>query len=682
MEITRDELSTSVQAILQDVKSKSLVKSDLNKVNLINDLIKTGETLSLDKSTAFKELSKLDLANEKSKNSLDISKGIEKLLGVSSEQFKSDIESRKKFYDAYRFIFRNFPQLNVALKVLTNQIVSPERITGDVLKIIQATGNLDETTFKEEKQIIEGILKRYKLNDKIFSYVGNALSDGECFLELIRTSSIKVNDEETGEILLESDTSQRKEFDILLEGFDENVTLSDKAEFERITRDKFEIGLYDDETTLLVESFLNDVENNLELKESDNVEDESKKDICYIKKHKPENVVKLQIDEVVLGYIIIKDIGKLNTSEKNFYESFLNNDSRKDKEKNNKNITETLTDFILNTIVGKIDKSTTKTMSKFLAKNQDLKNLVKIAVINDSKCNIRFVEKEYIQHFKNPSSTSDSEVYGESFINPMLLLIKHYFAILVANTNYNLSRSVERRMVKVEVGTDMDAESALVEVVKKLKQREEAVANTINSLEHSTTQISPTDDVYLPTINGEAPINFETIPSSQSSLDPEYLNTLKEEILKGVSIPRSLLNEYTNSYHTSLGQENFVFAFEVILYQNKFAPQILELVSKLNYLETNKLLVFKNAKVNFAPPTALMNEQKANELTNLETIINFIVTLTGDNMGNPKLNKLELAKKLSNHFDWSIIEKLLEKFKVDKAAEELNKTKTDDSGGF
>lgn len=682
MEITRDELSTSVQAILQDVKSKSLVKSDLNKVNLINDLIKTGETLSLDKSTAFKELSKLDLANEKSKNSLDISKGIEKLLGVSSEQFKSDIESRKKFYDAYRFIFRNFPQLNVALKVLTNQIVSPERITGDVLKIIQATGNLDETTFKEEKQIIEGILKRYKLNDKIFSYVGNALSDGECFLELIRTSSIKVNDEETGEILLESDTSQRKEFDILLEEFDENVTLSDKAEFERITRDKFEIGLYDDETTLLVESFLNDVENNLELKESDNVEDESKKDICYIKKHKPENVVKLQIDEVVLGYIIIKDIGKLNTSEKNFYESFLNNDSRKDKEKNNKNITETLTDFILNTIVGKIDKSTTKTMSKFLAKNQDLKNLVKIAVINDSKCNIRFVEKEYIQHFKNPSSTSDSEVYGESFINPMLLLIKHYFAILVANTNYNLSRSVERRMVKVEVGTDMDAESALVEVVKKLKQREEAVANTINSLEHSTTQISPTDDVYLPTINGEAPINFETIPSSQSSLDPEYLNTLKEEILKGVSIPRSLLNEYTNSYHTSLGQENFVFAFEVILYQNKFAPQILELVSKLNYLETNKLLVFKNAKVNFAPPTALMNEQKANELTNLETIINFIVTLTGDNMGNPKLNKLELAKKLSNHFDWSIIEKLLEKFKVDKAAEELNKTKTDDSGGF
>lgn len=669
MNIIGDELSNSVQSILLDVKSKSLVKSDLNKVSLINDLIKTGETLALDKSTAFKEISKLDLTNEKNKVA-DISKGIEKLIGLGYEQFKGDIESRKKFYDAYRFIFRNFPQLNVALKVLTNQIVSPERITGDVLKITQSSGSIDDTTFKEEKQVIDGILKRYKLNDKVFNYVGNALSDGECFLELIRTSNIKVKDEESGEMLLES-KEVKNNLTTLLEEFD-----VDKTKVENILSEKFEIGEYDDETTLLIENFVSDMQL---------VEDETnkeKKDICYIKKHKPENVVKLQIDELVLGYIVIKDIGKLNTSEKNFYESFLNNDSRKDKEKTNKNITETLTDFILTTIVGKIDKTTSKVMSKFLSKNTDLKNLVKLAIINDSKNNIRFVEKEYIQHFKNPSSTSDSEVYGESFINPMLLLIKHYFAILVANTNYNLSRSIERRVVKVEVGTDMDAESALVEVVKKLKQREEAVANSVNSLEHSSTQISPTDDVYLPTINGEAPINFETIPSSQSSLDPEYLNTLKEEILKGVSIPRSLLNEYTNSYHTSLGQENFVFAFEVILYQNKFAPQILELITKLNYLETNKMVTFKNAKVNFAPPTALMNEQKANELTNLETIINFVVTLTGDNMGNPKLDKLELAKKLSNHFDWTIIEKLLEKFKVNKSAEELNKTKTDDTGGF
>lgn len=666
MNIAGDDFENQVRSILDDVKNKSLVKNDLNRVHLISDLLKTGESLMNGKSNTLSSLNKLDLVNKKSAE--DISKGIEKLMNINTEQIKNDIDSRKKFYDAYRFIFRNFPQLSVALKVLTNQIVSPERVTNDVLKILQSTSSLDEASFKEEKTIIEDIIKRYKLNDKVFSYVGNALSDGECFLELIRTSNVKLKDEETNEILLEDDS--------LIKGLE--LEESSKSELSTFLNEKFEIDYIDLETALLVEKSTD--KQKVQLKESAGTD--LSKDICYIKKHKPEHVVKLQIDELELGYIVVKDIGKLSSNEKNFYESFLNNDSRKDKEKDNKDITETLIDFVLNTIVGKVDKSNSKYMSKFLLKNTDLKNLVKMSLLNDSRVNIRFVEKEYMQHFKNPSSTSDSNTYGESFINSMLLLIKHYFAILVANTNYNLSRSVERRMVKVEVGSDMDAESSLVSVVKKLKQREEAISQSINSLEASTTQISPTDDIYLPMINGETPISFESLPSSQSSLDSEYLNTLKEEILKGVSVPRSLLNEYTNSYHTSLGQENFVFAFEVILYQNKFAPQILDLITKLNYLETNKLVEFNSAKVGFAPPTALMNEQKANELTNLETIINFIVTLTGDNMGNPRLDKLELAKKLSNHFDWTLIEKLLEKFKVNKQAEDLNKTKTDDSGGF
>ena len=201
----------------------------------------------------------------------------------------------------------------------------------------------------------------------------------------------------------------------------------------------------------------------------------------------------------------------------------------------------------------------------------------------------------------------------------------------------------------------------------------------MSSLESMTTDLSPTDDVYLPTINGEAPITFDAIPASQSSLEPEYLNQLKEEILKGLSVPRSLLNEYTNSYHTSLAQENFVFAFEIILYQNKFSPQVTELIRKLNLLESGKNKQFNNIKVGFSPPVALMNEQRANELGHLDQIFNFFVNILGDESGVIKVDKIKLMKMLSSHFEWDKIDDLVKDYEIAKVAKIIKEKSTGDT---
>ena len=147
----------------------------------------------------------------------------------------------------------------------------------------------------------------------------------------------------------------------------------------------------------------------------------------------------------------------------------------KTKETSNLEVSDIISTYILDKIVGRIDTKNKKILTKLIKSNEDLYNLVKMAVGNDTKVNIRFIDKDQMQHFKNPARLSDGEVYGESFLNPLLLFIKHYLAVLMANTNYNLTRAVERRLIKVEVGSDMDAESSLIEVVKKLKQREEAI---------------------------------------------------------------------------------------------------------------------------------------------------------------------------------------------------------------
>ena len=206
-------LDNQIKDILKDITDKSLVKSGVNNATIIADVMKTGEIFDLLNSTGVVNDANVKNASkevDKTHNGNIIKNNMESIIGLNNDVFRNDIESRKKFYDTYRFILRNIPQLSTALNVLTNQIVSPDRILDDVIKITGAKGSIDESTTTNEKHTVENIIKRYKLNDNIFSYISSALSDGECFLELIKTTNIKFTDNVTNEVLLESvnDTSE------------------------------------------------------------------------------------------------------------------------------------------------------------------------------------------------------------------------------------------------------------------------------------------------------------------------------------------------------------------------------------------------------------------------------------------------------------------------------------------
>jgi hypothetical protein len=221
----------------------------------------------------------------------------------------------------------------------------------------------------------------------------------------------------------------------------------------------------------------------------------------------------------------------------------------------------------------------------------------------------------------------------------------------------------------------MDVNSAINNVVKSIKEKETAVADSINDIQTFSKELTMFNDLVIPTINGESPISFDSLASQNSNIDPEYLDKLKSIILQGIKVPKSLLNEYENSYHTTLSQENVMFAFQIISLQKMYEPQIEEFINKLYSIYSGKSEVEDHFKVSLNRPITLLNESISNMINNVNGIVDFIVNLyksdeqTGEAV--PQLDKVAIAKEFIPSLPWEKFDKLFEEAKEEIKKKEI-----------
>ena len=107
-----------------------------------------------------------------------------------------DIKNRKDMYNTYRFLVKNIPQLNAAIDILVENILSPDEIYKEVFRITPIESNIvfDAETIGSESRIeamdINNILNLLQFEDRLFSWLANCLLVGNTYVEIIDTEKV------------------------------------------------------------------------------------------------------------------------------------------------------------------------------------------------------------------------------------------------------------------------------------------------------------------------------------------------------------------------------------------------------------------------------------------------------------------------------------------------------------
>lgn len=603
-----------------------------------------------------KEKGKQNLST-KVNNELKNSNKVENFLDANLLIQESD--SREKLYNAFRAVLRFFPELANAIRLTGEHVSNAEGVSNLPTYNIGLKLNKDENedeTIKTEKANLSMISDKFGFDKKVFEKSVDLVREGDYFIEIINVDKIDIG------INTDKNAVDKNKIELLSESVKIDKKLTESANIA-ISKGIIKRG-YDLETSFLVEQTQEIIKNEKEEDSVGNSITERMVNGIVLRKHKPEYVCVLTINNDVFGYVIVSSEANIENKDDisamftNLTTDNTRNGVRKNKQELAKEFSQKMSQMIL-TGIDFSDENNSKLINKVIASNIEIKKMIYNNLMNESSSNIRFVPVENMVHYKVPSVVEIDKTYGESSLYSMLPDIKDYIKLKKTLTNYLLARSVEKERITVQVDIDGDAESAVNEVVLAFKNKEAALESALGDVDSVGRQISVFDRIFIPKINGETPIEIDTVAQANINIDRETLKQFKNEIIAGIRTPASLMDSTDNSYHTSVAQESMSYAMTILELQKiitngdtEVANKILKLLSKSSC---------KSYEYQLSPPTSLMNEVLDNNISRARTIIDFVYEMYIDDAAEVKIahiDKFKLAKKVLPALDWDAFDKI------------------------
>ena len=396
------------------------------------------------------------------------------------------------------------------------------------------------------------------------------------------------------------------------------------------------------------------------------------------------------------------------TNSSDYFNSMTNNGRNPIKDK-------FITELFAKGISKKLDKP-------IIEKNQQFKEiiyqLVKRDYLINKKVKIVFYSAEEVFHYR-----PDGEgVYGNSKISKVYFYCKMFLSTLLTTVMQKISRGRDKRVLYVETGLDDDIEDAIQEVVRDFKTKEIS-SDVLKSVTTVLKRVGAFEDYYIPRVDGEAPLDFETISGMDVNLDDDFNNFLMRSIISGMGVPATFADQSNEiDFSRELIMQNSSFVREVVSMQieaAKFGTEVFQQCFKYQYwdeLGLNKnvdvqgkkvarrakrkknslILDVEKLQVELPVPEFLnlniVNEQIQNYQTKIDFVCN---TIYPDELMNEDQSiakekavfRKKYTMRLVKGINWEEIEELIKETKIelnrneiaDKANKDANSSGEDDS---
>jgi hypothetical protein len=267
---------------------------------------------------------------------------------------------------------------------------------------------------------------------------------------------------------------------------------------------------------------------------------------------------------------------------------------------------------------------------------------------------IRYVPPERMTHFM--SGTKRFFPYGEGIFFKITFAAKLLIAFETALVMKRLTDATDKRLIYVETGLPRNVRSLIEEIKETFRKRKFAL-DSAGSIGAVPSMVTTFEDIYIPQNKGKRYVEFDTLGSNLNIRDiSDELKLYRDFLVSNLEVPPAYLNLEENlSNKNALSFENILFARTIIAYQKRLSKHIRELFQKV-YKFVYSSPMPQTVNVNFMPPKMLQIERDAE---NIDIVSRIIATLK--DLGIP----LEYLKKKYLPLDWEEIKKFETKEKIE-----------------
>lgn len=447
-------------------------------------------------------------------------------------------------YSEYEIIYSYIPELASCIDAYRDAIIAPDDLISDSLPIFINEDLVSPQSAAVFEDNIDNLEKKYKLKNFQKNIIRDTLKLGDQFVAVLKYEQEferYLLKEQNDKIMLppeflDPSLVKHEDEEIMLESFYKNDPLftnlkdiiTETYVFNEAKRDAdktAEINNYYDRVVNSIDSIIKSVKT-MDSKEyaakerpiSDNPKMRKRFENldlkgCIVKTLDPKYVVKLEVDGMNFGYLFAERENQYANRErdtlvKDFFASRTNvetNTQGKIKE-----------EIITNIFSKGLSK---KLNLEFIEKNKEFKELVYILLKNEDlqKKNLSFIyfPPEEVIHF----AVDIEKVYGTSRMAKSLFAAKLYISSVLNEFMQKLTRGRDKRVVYAEIGLDEAVEEAIQEVVRDIKSKEIQTDN-LQSLTTILRTVGNFEDYYIPLINGEKNIEFDTIQGINNYRSP------------------------------------------------------------------------------------------------------------------------------------------------------------------
>jgi len=487
-------------------------------------------------------------------------------------------------YTEYISIVNKIPYLKKAIRIITQNILSPDNFTKTSLLINIDTKDAD--VISQSKSEVERIIKGIEIEKHLFDIVYNTLMTGDYFVEIVVVDEILRTYQ-----LLESSNKKK-----LIETYSFNYELEDKKSKLTLELDMSLKGM----TYKLLESSNN----------------KNKKVIptngIFLNYLNPAQVVRIG-DKQCFGYFVFPTIGDYTQmmsipSSLDYYEQS----------------SQQIVDKVIDKLIAKISSDKVN----LLKTRKDLRPIVARLLLDNNiapeKQTVRFVPAELMQSFK--VFENEFAPYGTSILKGSEFLSKMIIAMQSSLMVQRIMSAQEKRIIKIDIGVTRDAKKYLNEFKTKLRRKQYTVDN-IGTIDEIPTNISTFEDIYVPVQNGRELINIDTIPPrGDIGQRVEDIKLLRDSLVATVDVPAPYLGIEENvESRATLSQENMVFVSSIINYQSSFSNDFTELIRKI--LKLTSKTAPETVSVTLPLPRSILAQTQSDYYNNVINMINQLIPL-------------------------------------------------------
>ena len=639
--------------------------------------------------------------------------------------------TRLQAYTNYEVIFNHIPECAQALEVFKDNIMSPDDFTKMIFDIFYDDETDDAAKKKIEKDL-DNIKEKYNVEDYVDQILEKSLLYGDYYVAILSLENelgnllgdgVTLNennaalfDPSCAEVVVNpSDIHSTIELNEAVAEYygysgDDIKSSEDTDSFlAQLINENIKIG---SKKELLIERNLadtdsrkNDIGTGLSLYNSSNKKKEKKKkedskplyvNGSVIKLLEPRKVIDLKIDNISYGSLYV--VEATNTAANNTYLGV----------SSGRSITGNLSVAQNNTISGTTAATYTpqnQAAKQFGISDQKMQLIANVFINNIAKK----IDKDFIRHnkeFKNFVYELLQQDYimkkgvkiiyfppGEvihfecpAIYRKIVFFAKLYLSMLSNDVLIKLGRAHDKRVFYINVGVDDDYEQAVSKVIADIKTKEYSMNNigdfnTILSLNPGRW-----DDYFMPVINGDRPVEIDTLAGMDTDLNSDFMDYLKNSMLNGIGVPRALIDSMNDlDFARVLSTQNANFVRSVIRYQKKLTEPFSLMFRRLykneyqynnnSENESMKLIDINAIKIKFPSPATLNMSNMSDQINAIEGNADFISSqlippkADGSNEDIRVKLKSKIVQDLMPGIDWEKYEAFKEEINADGAYE-------------